>query len=67
VNQVIIVPGTGFAPQCPGYGVENCRFAIAVIAAKAGYAYAFERQRWYIVSVAHEVFERQSDRNHVSV
>jgi hypothetical protein len=55
VNQVIIALGSGFSPECPGHGVNQGGFAIAVIAREASNMDAFKIEYGHIFPVAHEI------------
>ncbi|MBA7710125.1 hypothetical protein ES703_119056 [subsurface metagenome] len=57
----------GLAPERPGYGVDESRLAVAVVAGDAGGVDAVEVERGHVVPVGHEVAQRQLDGNHLSL
>ena len=57
-DQLIITPRTRPPPQRPGDGVEQCRFAVPVVAGQAREVDAAEVER-LLVAVAHEVREAE--------
>ena len=58
VNQVVIPFGAGFAPQSPGNGIDNCRLAVAVVAANRHQVDAGKIERGDVIPVGHEIFHR---------
>ena len=57
VQEVTVAASAGFAPEGPGYGVEESGLSVAVSAAKAGDADAGEVQGGDVVAVAEEILE----------
>ena len=55
VNEVVITPGSGFSPQCPGYGINQSRLTVAVITADSGGMDAGKMEWWHIIPIGHEI------------
>ena len=56
-DHVVQTFGAGFSPQCPGNGIEQRRFAMAIVAREAGGREAGKIQRWGVFAITHEVVE----------
>jgi len=67
VNQVVVPFGAGFSPQCPGHGIDNRGFAVAVVAANRHQMDAGKIESGDVFPVGHKIHHRKSDRNHMGL
>jgi len=67
MDEVVIMFGAGLTPQCPGHRIDNCRLAIAVVAANAHGMNAGKIERGDILPVGHKVPQRKFNRNHLGL
>src|SRR5206468_1827939 len=65
-DHVVQAFGACLAPQRPGNGIEQCRFAVPIVAREAGGREAGKIERWGILAVTHEVMQSQTERDHAS-
>ena len=63
-HDVVEAFGARLAPQRPGDGVQQGRFAVAVVARQAGGGDGGEVERRNLLAVAHEIPQSQAQRNH---
>ena len=59
-NELVLTLTPSLAPQAPGYGIEQGRFSMTVLAAQASDVDASEIQGGSILAVAEEVFEAEA-------
>ncbi len=63
-DHVVQAFGACLSPQRPGNGIEQRRFAVAIVAREAGSREAGKIQRWGVLAITHEVVESQTERDH---